>query len=123
MPKIYFKKREKRPKTPGEAGIRFTSQRIPKEGILAIILGGVSIFIFLYLSFYSAYYRGEAGLIIGGIGSFAFFLSLTGFFLSLRTMKKDNVFLKVPIMGVVVNMISLIIYLVLYFYGLILMMV
>lgn len=122
MPKIYFKKREKRPKTPGEAGISFTSKKIPKEGILAIILGGISLFIFLYLSIYSAYYRGEAGLEAGGVGSVAFLLSLIGFLISLKTMKKDNIFIKIPIIGVTVNTVAFIIYLVLYFYGLILMM-
>lgn len=123
MPKNYFKKREKRPKTPGEAGISFTSKKIPGEGIFAIFLGGGSLGIFLYLAVYSAYYRGKAGLEVGGAGSVAFLLSLIGFLISLKTMKKDNIFIKVPITGLVINTVALILYLVLYFYGLILMMV
>lgn len=122
MPKIYFKKRVKRPKSRNETGISFSSKVVPKEGIAAIITGIVSIILFLILSVYSTLKRGEASLFIGVIGMAAFILALAGFIVSLRAMKKDNVFLKIPIYGVAINTFAVILYLILYFYGMILMM-
>lgn len=123
MPKIHFKRRQNRPKPHVEKGITFSSKIIPGEGIAAITVGIVSIILFVGLSIYSTYKRGEAPLLVGFLGMGAFFLAISGFIMSLRTMKKDNVFLKVPIYGVIINTMAVILYLILYFYGIILMMI
>lgn len=122
MPKIHFKKREKRPNPNKEKGLTFSSKIIPKEGLIAIGMGVLSLIFFLGLSVYSTYKRGDVPILAGILGMVGFLFSLIGFILSLRTMKKDNVFLKVPIYGVAINTAAVILYLILYFYGIILMM-
>lgn len=123
MSRIDFKRRKNRPKPHVEKGITFSSKIIPKEGIMAISVGILSIMIFIGLSIFSTYKRGEGPIIIGVIGMMAFFLAISGFVMSLRTMKKDDVFIKIPIYGVIINTLAVILYLILYFYGIILMMI
>lgn len=122
MPKSYFKKRKKRHRALQDIGMSFSSKIIPKEGIGAIISGIISILIFFGLSVYSTIKRGEAETVVGMTGMGAFLLAILGFVVSLKVLKKDNVFLKVPIYGLIINTASLILYIILYFYGIILMM-
>lgn len=78
---------------------------------------------FFGLSVYSTMKRGEAGQIVGMIGMGAFLIAIIGFIVSLKVIKKDNVFIKVPIYGLMINTASVILYIILYFYGIILMMI
>lgn len=122
MPRIVFKKRKRTVRTGKEKKMSFSSKEVPKEGVIAILMGIFSLLLFVILVIYSTYKRGEADIFAGAVGLIAFFTSLVGFGISLRTMKRDNIVIKFPVYGVLVNTISLFIYLILYFYGIILMM-
>lgn len=122
MAKVFFEKRKKRLKVLKDSGMSFSSKVVPREGVIAIFLGIFSILFFLGLAIFSTIQRGEGGRGMGALGMGAFLLALIGFVLSLRTIRRDNIIVKIPMYGVIINMIAVILYLILYFYGIIIMM-
>lgn len=122
MPKKYFKKRQRRPKAGNDEKMTFSKKIIPTESIVCIITGSSTLLVFLLLSLYSSINQGEGGILVGGIGMLAFLIAGCGFVFSLKTLRKDNIFLKLPLISTGINAFALILYIILYSYGLILKM-
>lgn len=82
---------------------KFTDKKISWGGVLSslfAVLACICLASGVYISFKA---KGNGGTNVGILGAGAFLLSLVGFFVGLRSFKKDNIFLGFPWFGVVVN--------------------
>lgn len=117
--KPVFKKRKIRLKNSKDSGLNFSAKAVAAESVISILCGVISLIAFLALSADSAYYEGKTAVTTGIYGMIFFAVSITGFVLALGTFKRDDVAMKLSIIGAAVNAVAVIIYLILYAYGLV----
>ena len=121
MPKKIFKKRRWRAKV--KAGHRdkgipnFSSKIISADGIICLILGVICLIMFVALVVISTIHRGQADIKVGAFSAIGFVVSLTCFIISIKTMNDEYIAETIPKIAVGVNLISLLIYMGLYAYG------
>lgn len=94
----------------------FTDRVHPKEGILSVASGGLLLISFLVLFLLTS--RKQGGLLIGVLGLLIFAFSIFGVWLALKAMKKEDIYYRFPILGIVLNGIVVIVSVSLYFMGL-----
>lgn len=97
--------------------IHFSGRRHSKMGICSALIGIVTVLGFLTISMVSGFRSGKGGFALGIIGIFLFALSLFGFVLSYKTFKKKDIFYRFPVIGVILNGIMSIVFLIIYLIG------
>lgn len=98
-------------------GLRLTDKKHPKQGIWATALGVLSIVIFLVLCFMSGEARGKSGIEIGFMGLLCVLVSLAGFVLAWLSLRLENIRQLFPSLGVIINGLMLLLYLIVYILG------
>ncbi len=101
----------------GKDGLHLTDKRHPGQAIWATVMGIASIVIFLVLCYMSGREKGNAGIEIGFAGSACTLLSIWGFSLAWFSLKLDNIRQLFPSLGVVINGIMILLYLLIYIWG------
>lgn len=94
----------------------FTDRVHPKEGIFSVATGIVLLISFLVLFLVTS--RRQGGLIVGVLGLLILFGSIAGIWISVKGMKKEDIYYRFLILGLVLNGIVLITSVSLYFIGL-----
>lgn len=105
-------KRKKR-----KEGLRLTDKKHPRQGIWATVLGILSIVVFLSLCFISGEERGHSGIGIGIAGIACAVISIGGFILAWLSLRLDNIRQLFPSLGVVINGLMILMYLIVYILG------
>jgi hypothetical protein len=99
--------------------IQFTDKKHPMMGIVSMLISFVSLAWMIGLFVGSSMVQGQGSIAYGYMGIFNMLLALAGFILSLQCYKKDDAYMTTPTIGSVINGIIVIIYLILYFLGVI----
>ena len=127
MPRKIFKKRRWKAKVKAghrEKGVpSFSSKIISTDGITCLILGIISLIMLIALVVISTIHRGQADIKIGAFGVMGFVVSLTCFVISIKTLSDEYIAETIPKIAVGVNLVSLLIYMGLYAYGIFIGMV
>lgn len=97
--------------------IQFTDKKHPMLGIISALIALVSLTVMIILFVGSGLAKGNAGIAYGYIGILNLIISVVGFVFSLRCYKQDEIYMTTPTIGSVVNGIIIIVYLILYFVG------
>lgn len=82
-----------------------------------MIIAVVSLVLMLVLFICSGIEKGNGGILYGYLGIVNLFLSVTGFVMALRCLKREDIYMTTPTVGSVLNGIIIILYLILYFQG------
>ncbi len=98
-------------------GLRLTDKKHPRGGIAATGLALLSMIIFMIVCFHSGESRGNSGIEAGVIGIFCFLVSIGGFILAWLTLRLDNIRTVFPSIGVVLNGLLMLFYLIVYILG------
>ncbi len=97
--------------------IQFTDKKHPMMGIASMVMSFVSLIIMFALFIGSGNAQGQGGMVYGYLGMLNLILSVVGFVLALKCLKKDDVYLTTPTIGSVLNGMIIIIFLMLYLVG------
>ena len=97
--------------------LRLTDKKHPISGIIAMIMGIVSLIIFADTCFISSQSHGKAGMMVGVMGFICFLLSIAGFGLSWYTLHQENIRPHFPTIGAIISGLSMVFYLLLYIWG------
>jgi hypothetical protein len=97
--------------------IHFSVRRHTGIGIASAIIGIVVILGFIAVAIISGLAGGQGGFVLGVAGILLLALSITGFVLSYRALKKKDIFYRFPVIGAVLNGLMVILFLVLYLLG------
>lgn len=97
--------------------IQFTDKKHPLQGILSALLAALSFAMMIILFVCSGMEKGNGRIMYGYLGILNLLLSVTGFVLSLRCLKREDIYVTTPTIGSVFNGVIIIIYLILYFMG------
>lgn len=98
-------------------GLHLTDKKHPKQGIWSTVLGILSLVLFLVLCFLSGEAGGKAGAWIGILGVLCAAINIWGFVLAMLSLKLDNIRQLFPSLGVVINGLMILMYLVIYILG------
>jgi hypothetical protein len=82
-----------------------------------MVIGILSILGLIAASILSGIYHGQGGIVLGVVGLGLFALSIFGFVLSYKSLKKKDIFYRFPIIGAVLNGFMTILLLVIYILG------
>ncbi|MDD7402832.1 MAG: DUF6142 family protein [Butyribacter sp.] len=100
-----------------QSSLRLTDKKHPVSGVIATILGVVSVISFIVICFVSSQSHGNAGILIGLAGIICFLLSIAAFVLSWITLHQENIRPLFPTIGAVIGGLSIVFYLLLYIWG------
>ena len=127
MPRKIFKKRRWKARVKAgrgdKGGLSFSSKIISTDGIICLILGIICLVMLIALVVISTIHRGQADIKVGAFGAVGFVVSLTCFIISIKTMNDEYIAETIPKIAVGVNLVSLLIYMGLYAYGIFIGMV
>lgn len=97
--------------------IHFSGRRHTKTGIFSTVIGIAVILGFAAISVISGLARGKGGFILGVIGLLLLCISIFGFVLSYKALKKKDIFYRFPVIGAVLNGFMMIFLLIIYILG------
>ena len=100
----------------GIKSVKFRGRHNSWRAILFLITGSLALILFLVLAILTAV-RGESAFSFGVMGVIAAVLSLVGVIVSAVAAGERDIFVSVPIAGMIVNGISFILYVVIYILG------
>ena len=106
-----------RKKRQRQSSLHLTDKRHPVSGMIAAVLGMISVILFIVLCFISSESHGNAGLCIGLAGIFCFLLSLIAFVMAWVTLRRENIRPVFPTIAAVISGLSIVFYMVLYILG------
>lgn len=95
----------------------FEEKRHSVNGIIATIMGGVSLLFLLAMIYASYYMRGHAGLYAGAFGVCGIIFALAGFILGIFSFSEKNIKYKYPKIGSVLSGVAFAVWLGLYLIG------
>lgn len=96
----------------------FRTKKNPEKGIMSVIMGMISV-VSIYLSIYLTYKnKGTALMQYGGTVFLSLIYSVAGLVLSILSFKEQDIYKLYPVMGLVLNVISIITCGFILFYGL-----
>lgn len=98
-------------------GLHLTDKKHPKQGVWSTVLGILSLVLFLVLCFLSGEAGGKAGVWIGIWGVVCVAINIWGFVLAMLSLKLDNIRQLFPSLGVIINGLMILMYLVIYILG------
>lgn len=76
--------------------IQFTDKKHPLQGILSALLAALSFAMMIILFVCSGMEKGNGGIMYGYLGILNLLLSVTGFVLSLRCLKREDIYVTTP---------------------------
>lgn len=95
----------------------FEEKRHSENGIIATVMGAVSL-VFLLAMIYASYYmRGNAGIYAGAFGVGGIVMALAGFVLGIASFSEKNIKYKYPKIGSVLSGVAFALWLGLYLIG------
>lgn len=100
-----------------KTALRFLGKKHAKNGIAAVILGGIAWCVCLALCGYSVSTDGNVDLAAGGIGMIDAAAALLGFYAAVKGFKEPDVQYVLPTVGILMNGSLFAIYFILYFIG------
>ena len=100
----------------GIKSVKFRGRHNSWRAILFLITGSLAIVLFIVLAILTAI-RGESAFSFGVMGVAAALISLIGVIVSAIAANERDIFVSVPIAGMIVNGISFILYVVIYILG------
>ncbi len=95
----------------------FEEKKHSGNGIIATIMGSISLLFLLAMIYASYYMRGDAGLYAGAFGVCGLMFSLTGFILGISGFSEKNIKYKYPKIGSVLSGVVFVAWLGLYLIG------
>lgn len=123
MPKIVYTHKLHRPKPESGAKVSFSRRVIPKDAYVFLALGIACLVTLLVLTVIATGNDGTSSIISGVMGFAAFLVSIIGVAASGKMMMDDHNFYQMPILSMIVNGIALVLYILIYGYGLALMVI
>lgn len=102
--------------------IQMFMKETPASSVMAIILGIISIVLFVVIGVLSCVHMGDAGIVIGILGVVAMVINLIGFYISVKSFKKDDIYYSLPMVSLGINGIMFVVYFSFYLYGFLLKM-
>lgn len=97
--------------------IRFSDRTHPVAGIVSTIIGVVSLSVLVVLCVVSEKARGNAGIEVGAVGILSLIASTVGFVIATRCYRKEDIYMTMPTIGSILNGVLVIVYLLLFFVG------
>lgn len=97
--------------------LRLSDKKHPVSAIIAVVIGVVSLLLFLTVCFISSESGGKAGLLVGAGGIFCLFLSVTGFLTAWLSLRQENIRPLYPTIAAVLNGLLMVFYFLLYMWG------
>lgn len=97
--------------------IRFTDKKHPTRGVISFLIAVVSLIFMISLFIGSSRAAGNGGIAYGYLGLLNFAIAVAGFVMALRCYKLEDIYMTTPAIGSVVNGCIALIYLFLYFLG------
>lgn len=97
--------------------VKFKGRKHSIKGILSMVIGIVSLAGLVILSVISGVSGGMGGGEFGVIGIACFAFSITGFVMSIKSLKERDIFLAAPVTALLLNSITMITFFVLYLIG------
>ncbi|WP_167958618.1 DUF6142 family protein [Anaerosporobacter faecicola] len=96
---------------------KFSDKYHPIQGIIGTAIGGLVILCMLSLFIISSRSGGNAGLWIGLAGMGSFLLCIAGFIFSVIGFRKQEIYYRFPITGIMMNSSLFVVFLLLYIVG------
>lgn len=90
-----------------KGGFIFTSKRHPEKGIMASILGMISILSLMAAVYFTTVNKGEARPQYGAVGLIVTLFSLGGMILGIMAAMEKEKFRLFPVLGIVLNLVAL----------------
>ncbi len=100
-----------------KTSLRFTGKKHARGGVISTVIGGIAWCVFIALCVCSSTTKGNAEIVVGGIGIADALFALTGTVLGVRGFQEREVHYALATVGVVLNGILFTIYFILYFMG------
>lgn len=97
--------------------IQFTDKIHPPQGIIAALIGLVSVVLLCVLFTLSYQSKGNSGLYIGVLGMLDLAVSIVGFIMAVKCFKKEDIYIFTPTLGAVLNGMMIICCMLLYVTG------
>ncbi|MGN1205932.1 MAG: DUF6142 family protein [Eubacterium sp.] len=101
----------------GRKRIQFTDKKHPARGIFSSVIAVVSFIMMCALFIGSSHVKGNAGILYGYLGFLNMIFSGIGFTLAFRCFKEEEIYKTTPAIGVTLNGLILIDYVILYILG------
>ena len=98
--------------------MKFIGRKHSFYGIISSVLGGVNLSLFVLLIVVTTNSSGTTGIWLGLAGLLLLAISLAGALLGAAGFKQKDVFYRFPVIGVTVNGVLFLCYVILYFFGL-----
>ena len=99
---------------------KFSGRTHSKRGIVSFVLGIMSIIAFLSLINYTFILKGQGSKYIGSIGIFVFMMTIVGLILGIKGLREEDVYKMAPLIGLILNIISILILMAVFAYGIVL---
>ncbi|WP_310603750.1 DUF6142 family protein [Anaerosporobacter sp.] len=96
---------------------KFSNKYHPLQGILGVIFAVIALIAIGVLFYISSKSSGNAGAWIGLVGGVVFAINIVGFILSILGFRKQEVYYRFPIIGILMNGCLFIMFLLLYIVG------
>lgn len=100
-----------------KTSLHFAGRTHSRNGIIAVVMGGIAWCVFLALCIYSTSTGGNTEPVAGVIGILDAVFTLMGLFIAMKGFKERDVYYVLPMVGLVMNGILFVIYFALYFMG------
>lgn len=97
--------------------LKFKGRKQSARGITGMIFGITTLIAAALMIILNGVYYVNTEILYGIIGVVCFFLNVAGLVLGLKAIRERDVFPKIPITSIVLNSISLIVYIVIYTFG------
>lgn len=95
----------------------FAEKKNSANGIIATIMGGISLAFLLAMIYASYYMRGDAGIYAGAFGVCGLIFAFAGFVVGIISFSEKNIKYKYPKIGSVMSGVVFVIWLALYLIG------
>lgn len=97
--------------------IQFTDKVHPKQGICSLVIGAICMISTLLLFIGAGKARGNAAIWYGYVGMLTMFASFAGLIVAIRCFQKEDIYYTTPTIGIILNGLMTLMYVVLLFVG------
>lgn len=98
--------------------VKFRGRHISKAALAVLITGGISVILLIVMCIMASI-RPEVPLFFGLMAMIAVVVSIFGLIISVLATKERDIYTSVPIAGMIVNGIALLLYVIIYFLGIV----
>lgn len=96
---------------------KFSDKVHSKYGIVSVIIGMVAFITIIVSTYISSKSAGNGGLVLGLAGFIALLMTIYGFFAAIKALKEKDIFYIFPVIGMALNGLLLVMYVILYIVG------